>query len=215
MLIGVLVVVKLLIVLGLSKLTICHRNFRRRTISKKYIYTVLLNAVVQLMLVYVVCSFKDSLFCNSTTFNIFHIIIYLLVVDALYYWMHRITHRVPLLKKMLHMTHHDTYHLLPSDIYYTSTCENVLYSVVLLLLPFLFLKITLSEYIIALLTAFMHQLYTHSDMSCKFPIPLFNSSKYHKLHHQVGKGNYGVYFSIWDDYMNTRIRRKRQQLKKG
>ena len=34
---------------------------------------------------------------------------------------------------------------------------------------------------------------------------------HHDLHHRFGKGNYGLYFSLWDDWMGTRPLRLRRR----
>jgi sterol desaturase/sphingolipid hydroxylase (fatty acid hydroxylase superfamily) len=72
------------------------------------------------------------------------------------------------------------------------------------------------EYSLTHVISLLHEIYVHSEYNYKYLIPLFTNSKYHKKHHHIGGGNYGIYFSIWDDYMNTKIRTrlKRRKIKK-
>jgi sterol desaturase/sphingolipid hydroxylase (fatty acid hydroxylase superfamily) len=73
------------------------------------------------------------------------------------------------------------------------------------IIPLLFIKINLSEFLIANSVIYYHAIITHSEKDTNFVLPLFINSNYHKYHHQIGRGNYGILFSIWDDYMGTRI----------
>ena len=64
------------------------------------------------------------------------------------------------------------------------------------------------EYVMILIISFYHSYYTHSDIKNKFILPLFIDSKYHKKHHTIGRGNYSIFFNIWDQYMDSKIKKK-------
>jgi sterol desaturase/sphingolipid hydroxylase (fatty acid hydroxylase superfamily) len=70
------------------------------------------------------------------------------------------------------------------------------------------------EYFLVSIIAFYHGYYTHSDIKHKFILPLFINSKYHKRHHSIGRGNYSIFFNIWDEYMGTKIPNKKSSLNK-
>jgi sterol desaturase/sphingolipid hydroxylase (fatty acid hydroxylase superfamily) len=144
--------------------------------------------------------------------------LYFLIVDTIYYWNHRIIHRVSFLKQNLHTTHHDAFHLIPCDIFYADIKETIWYTFLLAFIPLLFIKINIVEYIIINIVVFYHSLYIHSEIKEKFPLPLFINSNFHKYHHQIGRGNYSLLFPIWDKYMATIIKsskiKKRQKRNK-
>lgn len=50
-----------------------------------------------------------------------------------------------------------------------------------------------------------HSIYIHSEEDDEYFLPGFINSTFHKYHHQIGRGNYSIFFSTWDDYMKTRI----------
>ena len=158
------------------------------------------------------------LLCISKDVNIKlgNIILFLLVADAMHYWLHRCIHRTPFLREHLHSTHHDTGDLLPLDIFYSDHKEHVISNVTISLLPYLFIPLNVAEFIITCIISLIHVIYIHSESTHTFVLPLFISSDFHKKHHHIGGGNYSMYFSIWDDYMNTKIhtRLKKHKIKK-
>jgi sterol desaturase/sphingolipid hydroxylase (fatty acid hydroxylase superfamily) len=151
--------------------------------------------------------FKDTLFITRSSWlpDLKSILLYLVVIDAFIYWIHRITHRVPYLRKLLHETHHDVFYLLPMDFLNVNTLEYLIYLVITNIVPLSFLSITLVEYFIVFTLIFTHSIYTHCETDLPFGIPLFIDSTYHRYHHQIGKGNYTTYLTIWDEFMKTRI----------
>ena len=44
-------------------------------------------------------------------------------------------------------------------------------------------------------------------------LPFFINSKYHYYHHSIGKGNYSIFFPLWDNYMKTRIKKSKKKKK--
>ena len=156
------------------------------------------------MLLFII-KYSKYFFHNSYIPALQNCIIYLLFLDTIYYWVHRLTHRIPIVKKTLHLTHHDAYHLLPLDFLNMNMFEYLIYIFIVNIIPLCFIKINVSEYIIVLVLITIHSIYIHSDNKENFILPGFINSKYHTYHHQIGGGNYSIYFSLWDDFMNTRI----------
>ena len=113
-------------------------------------------------------------------------------------------HRVPFLRKHLHETHHKNLDLVPLDFLYEGIFSVLVNSCFYFVLPCL--ALTFIETIVYLTIIISHLVYTHSNINYEFPIPLFINSNYHLLHHTIGKGNYGLLFPFWDNYMNTRIK---------
>ena len=213
----VLIILIICIVYGiLFYLTKKHKNYEKRKLDNEYYINTIINILFAATLYAVIIINMKNLYKNIEFPDITKIIVYLLIVDAFYYWLHRIIHRTPFLKNALHTTHHKAFNLVPLDIFYTDIKEHILYSFFVGCMPLFFINMNLIEYVAVNIIIFYHSLYTHSESETKFLIPLFIDSTYHKYHHQIGKGNYSVYFSIWDDYMDTRIRepcKKRKKIK--
>lgn len=195
----------------LSHLTNTHANLKKRTLCLEYHFNCILNIFIAVSLYILIIINLKSLWGNVQLPNIITIFAYLVIVDSCVYWLHRIIHRTPFLKKLLHMTHHNAHHLIPLDLYHIDVKEHILYTSIVATVPLLFLNINLVDYLVANVIILCHSLYTHSESDKKFILPLFIDSKYHKYHHQIGKGNYAVFFNIWDNYMGTRIKLKKKK----
>lgn len=183
-----------------------HKNFKKRNLCLGYYLNCFINTFVAITLYLLIIINLKSLWENVHFPNIITIFAYLVIVDSCFYWLHRTIHRIPFLKEQLHMTHHSAYDLVPLDLYYTDIKEHIIYTLLVGTAPLFFLNINVVDYILANIIIFFHALHTHSATNTKFMLPLFIDSKYHKYHHQIGKGNYAVYFNIWDNYMGTRIK---------
>jgi sterol desaturase/sphingolipid hydroxylase (fatty acid hydroxylase superfamily) len=190
-----------------------HKNFQKRKITLKYHCSIILNLIISTCIFITLLQYRKRLF-HEEFFNVFNIIIFLLIGDTVSYWVHRVIHRTPTMKKLLHLHHHiESIYLIPLDSFNETLAETILYQSLIFIIPLMFIHLSFAEFMVASFIIFVHQLYTHSDTSCRFPIPLFISSKYHKLHHTVGNGNYSLFFPIWDNFMGTRIRGKRRNKK--
>ena len=189
----------IVIVLG----SISSDSFRNRKNPDNYLSNVTVNIGYSLVLLVIISKFY-SYKKESVKFNVLKVIGLLIVFDALFYWSHIIMHRVPWLKKRLHETHHKNIDLVPLDFLYEGILSVLVNSCLYFVLPCL--TLTFIETVAYLAIIIIHLAYTHSDTSLEFPIPLFINARYHSLHHTIGGGNYGLLFSFWDDYMNTRIK---------
>jgi sterol desaturase/sphingolipid hydroxylase (fatty acid hydroxylase superfamily) len=148
---------------------------------------------------------KYNLFHEVYFLRIKNIIMYLFILDFMQYWLHRVIHRTACLKTNFHNTHHIEKKLIPLDFIHVDIYEYLVFFLGIHVFIAIFLKISLYEFICSSLIIFAHQYYTHSDSNIDFLIPFFNSSIYHKKHHIIGKGNYAMFFPIWDFIMNTMI----------
>ena len=189
-----------------------HKNFLKRKdiISFEYIKNISINFLIAIFFAYCLQTYSEKLFNNSFSMKIQNIIFHLLLVDALYYWIHRTSHRIPFLKKNLHEEHHDVKNLIPTDFLHSNYIEYALNILIIYYLPLFFIDISIIEYNISSLIILIHSIYLHYDTDFLF-IPGFINSKYHKNHHEIGGGNYSMVFPIWDNYMNTRIKEKKQR----
>lgn len=179
-----------------------YSEFEQRMKDKTYLRTVALNYILSIGIFLVMFNYTKLGFGFPRLTNI---MIILLATDTIYYWTHYISHSVPLIKKYMHSTHHEVVNLLPLDTFFLDIIDHVYYGTLILGLPFLFIE-NLTEYIIVIMISMLHSVYLHSDISDDIIPLIFISSNFHKLHHEVGKGNYSILFPFWDDYMSTNIK---------
>jgi sterol desaturase/sphingolipid hydroxylase (fatty acid hydroxylase superfamily) len=191
-----------------------HKNYAKRNLDTAYCRTVIINYAIISFLSLALIKYIN-LFENRCFPDIKLIVFYFLVIDAIYYWVHRLSHRIPFIKRAMHNTHHDVYNLLPIDFLHVSVVEYILYFVTTMCFPLLFIHVSIVEYLFIVTIILFHQIYTHSEENKPFFLPGFIDSKYHKYHHQIGQGNYSIFFPLWDNYMKTRIRKNNIKKKKS
>lgn len=132
----------------------------------------------------------------------------LVMHDAFFYWIHRLMHS-PILFKMFHLVHHKSTNPSPWAAYAFHPLEALLESMIFVI--FLF---TIPIHTIHLMTFFVFSLvynvYGHLGFELYpkgFNTHWFgkwmNTSVAHNQHHLHFKGNYGLYFTIWDRLMGT------------
>lgn len=136
------------------------------------------------------------------------ILVGLILNDTYFYWMHRLVHHPKLFKKV-HLVHHQSTNPSPWTSYSFHFLEAILE---VLFAPILFLLIPmhpLALFIFAFL-AFIFNVYGHLGYEIapkwfrhSFLFEIINTSAHHNLHHHKFKGNYGLYFRIWDRIMKT------------
>jgi Delta7-sterol 5-desaturase len=136
------------------------------------------------------------------------VVLGLVIHDTYFYWMHRLLHHKWLFRHV-HALHHRSTNPSPWAAYSFHFAEAWIEGAVLLVIALL-----LPIHPIALLyftvSAFVINVYGHLGYEI---IPLFlrktvifeivNTSVHHNLHHSKCKGNYGLYFRIWDRLMGT------------
>jgi len=136
------------------------------------------------------------------------LVIALIIHDTYFYWMHRLLHH-KMLFKFTHLIHHKSTNPSP----WTSYSFHFLEALVegLVLLPIVFL-LPVHPFTILLFTiiAFMINVYGHLGYEIApkwfrrtWLFEIVNTSVYHNMHHSKFKGNYGLYFRIWDRLMGT------------
>lgn len=203
----VIIFIFILIIYNLFYFVKKHKNVKKQKLSNDYYINIIINFIISGIIVFTIILNRTKFFLTNNMPNIPNIIFYLIVVDTLFYWNHRIIHRIPTLKQFLHITHHNNYNLLPIDGLHSSIFENIINTLITNIFPLFIVNINLVDYLIISIILTIHILYIHSDSKQKFILPLFIDSKFHRKHHQIGGGNYSAFFSIWDDYMGTRIKK--------
>jgi len=145
---------------------------------------------------------------NGTVYFILAFPLMLLMHDSYFYWAHRMMH-LPRLFKMVHLVHHRSTNPSPWAAYAFHPLEAVVESMIFVI--FLF---TIPVHNIHLMWFFVvslvYNVYGHLGFEI-YPKGFnkhwlgkwMNTSVSHNQHHQYFKGNYGLYFTIWDRLMGT------------
>lgn len=133
----------------------------------------------------------------------------LLIVDCLYYWIHRIMH-LPRLYRV-HKVHHQATKLAPWMGDWLDVVEFGLTSVPTVLLPIIWFNWGPAQVGFWIVLLNTHTFYQHSGLNCVYVpglqlMPFGNQAVHHDRHHSANTGNYGSYFMFWDQLMNTTIR---------
>ncbi|GAB3823381.1 sterol desaturase family protein [Pontibacter rugosus] len=136
------------------------------------------------------------------------VVLALVVHDTYFYWTHRMMHH-PKLFKLFHLTHHKSTNPSPWAAFSFSPLEAVVEASVILVIAFL---IPIHPLAIALFLLLMtiYNVYGHLGYEI-YPKWLVNSSvgkwlntsTNHNMHHKYFKGNYGLYFRFWDEWLHT------------
>jgi lathosterol oxidase len=136
------------------------------------------------------------------------VILSLVIHDTYFYWMHRLLHH-PQLFRYIHLLHHKSTNPSPWASYsfhlMESFTEGAIVFVIVMVMPIHPLGI-----FVFVIVAFIINVYGHLGYEIvplwfrnTFLFEVFNTSVYHNLHHSKFKGNYGLYFRIWDRLMGT------------
>ena len=128
--------------------------------------------------------------------------------DAYFYWTHRLLHWKPLYR-FVHHVHHRSTSPTPWAAYAFHPLEALIQAGVYLLVVF-----TIPIHPLALMLFLLYMIVRNVVGHLGFEIwpagfarhPLTRwhlTPTHHDLHHRWGKGNYGLYFSFWDDWIGT------------
>jgi lathosterol oxidase len=155
-----------------------------------------------------VTTFYENIDEYGTPYLIIAFPLMILMHDTYFYWLHRVMHS-PVLFKMFHLVHHKSTNPSPWAAYEFHPLEAVVESLIFVI--FLF---TIPVHTIHLTFFFvfslLYNVYGHLGFEL-YPKGFnkhwlgkwINTSVSHNQHHQYFKGNYGLYFTIWDRLMGT------------
>lgn len=132
----------------------------------------------------------------------------LVVHDTYFYWMHRTLHH-PKLFKLTHLVHHKSTNPSPWSSYSFHFIEAWTEGLVLIVLAFV-MPMHPIAIILFVVSGFAINVYGHLGYELmpkwfrhSFLFQFVNTSVYHNVHHSKFKGNYGLYFRVWDRLMKT------------
>jgi len=136
------------------------------------------------------------------------LLLYLLIHETYYYWLHRWMHR-PAVFKVVHKVHHLSTTTSPWTAFSFHPLEGLLQAV---FLPLLLIVMPMHLYVILLQLTIMtfSSVINHLDIEVypkNFQKHLLGKwligATHHALHHKQFKYNYGLYFTFWDKWKCT------------
>lgn len=132
----------------------------------------------------------------------------LLMHDTYFYWAHRLMHH-PKLFRLFHRVHHRSNNPSPWAAYafhpLEATVESLIFVIFLFTIPVHSIHLTLFFIFSLIYNVYGHlgfEIYPKGFSSHWFG-KWINTSVSHNMHHQYFKGNYGLYFTLWDRLMGT------------
>lgn len=133
----------------------------------------------------------------------------LVLHDAYFYWVHRLLHWRPIFR-LFHLTHHRSHTPTAWAAYAFAPGEAVMMA---LFVPLYGYLLPVHELVLFafLMIMIVRNAMGHSGVEfhplgwVDSPFDLFTSVTHHDLHHQRGRGNYGLYFTWWDRWMGTEV----------
>lgn len=136
------------------------------------------------------------------------VILCLVIHDTYFYWMHRLLHHRAIFK-LTHLLHHKSTNPSPWASYSFHFIEAWTEGAVLFVIVFLIpvhplavLAFTVAGFVINVYGHLGYEIVPRGFRKTIF-FEFFNTSVYHNLHHSRFKGNYGLYFRVWDRLMGT------------
>jgi sterol desaturase/sphingolipid hydroxylase (fatty acid hydroxylase superfamily) len=128
--------------------------------------------------------------------------------DTYFYWTHRIMHHKNLFK-LMHLVHHQSTNPSPWAAYAFHPLESIVE--VGIFVVFLFtIPVHKTHLLIFFLLSIIYNIYGHlgwelypKGFSKSLIGKWVNTSVNHNQHHKYFKGNYGLYFLLWDRMMGT------------
>ncbi|MDQ2719120.1 MAG: sterol desaturase family protein [Bacteroidota bacterium] len=134
------------------------------------------------------------------------LVIFMLLHETYYYWIHRWMH-IPSVFKIVHKIHHDSYIASPFTAFSFHPIEAFFQAV---FLPVVLIILPIHYYVIIVLLIIM----TFSSVINHLNIEIYPKSfhtfrkwiigaTHHSLHHKQYKYNFGLYFTFWDRMKKT------------
>jgi len=136
------------------------------------------------------------------------VVLALIIHDTYFYWMHRLLHS-KLIFKHAHLVHHKSVNPSPWASYSFHFLESIIEGGILVVVA-LVLPMHLISLLLFIIAGFVINVYGHLGYEImpqkfrqSFWFQVLNTSVHHNMHHSKFKGNYGLYFRVWDQLMKT------------
>lgn len=136
------------------------------------------------------------------------VVLSLVIHDTYFYWMHRFLHHKAIFR-FTHLLHHKSTNPSPWTSYsfhfLEAWTEGAVLFVIVMIMPVHPLSILLFTVSAFIINVYGHLGYEIVPKGFRKTVwfEIFNTSVHHNLHHSRFKGNYGLYFRIWDRMLGT------------
>jgi len=186
-----------------------------KTVHNELIYsmiTLLIFALVIYTLLFTSMRSYTRIYVGIHEHSIVYFFISLLLVislhDTYFYWTHRLMHWKKIFP-FVHHIHHRSHNPTPLAAFSFHPLEAIIEIGILPLIAFVF---PVHRAVIGLFSLYMIVMNVIGHLGFElFPSWFlknrisrwFNTSTHHNMHHHYGKGNYGLYFNIWDKLLKT------------
>lgn len=188
----------------LYEFKIQKRKQLNHTKIQSLIYRILYNQVIvtiptSLVLIYPISYYRLSFETEIPSFktSIFHLVLFILIEETLFYYIHKLLH-TKLLYKYIHKIHHEWTAPIGLCAIYAHPIEHIVSNLLPLFVgPFIFKSHVVTVWL-WLCMAVINTIHTHSG----YHLPFLPSSEQHDYHHRAFNVNYGV-FHFLDTIHNT------------
>jgi Delta7-sterol 5-desaturase len=166
------------------------------------VYTTIFSPVREYTAIY--NNFHD----HSGTYFILSLVAALLIHDTYFYWMHRFMHWKKVFR-YVHKIHHHSHNPTPLAAFSFHPIEAALE---IAIVPILVFTVPMHPFALAIFGTYNIAMNVIGHLGFEFfpkkfiKDPFFNlflTSTHHNMHHHYSKGNYGLYFNIWDKILRT------------
>lgn len=191
-----------------------QRTLKKGQLKKEIKWSMLSAAIFAVIATITVILWQKGFTKIYTNFSIsdwwyipFSLVIYMLLQETYYYWIHRWMH-LPRIFRIVHKVHHDSKISSPFTAFSFHPLEAFLQAI---FIPLLLVLIPVHLYVIIVLLTIMSisSVVNHLDIEIYPKGSQKNFSKWvigathHAQHHQRYKYNFGLYFTIWDRLKKT------------
>ncbi|PUZ29373.1 sterol desaturase family protein [Chitinophaga parva] len=199
---------------------LAHLKIQERAAAKKdflreiwhSVQTTLVFAIIASLILYTPFRQYTQVYTNVNDYPVWYLFVSfglsMVIHDTYFYWMHRGLHH-PKLFKLTHLVHHQSVNPSPWASYSFHILEAIAEAGVLLVIVMIMPMHAIS---IAMFTVggFIINVYGHLGYEIAprwlrntWIFEITNTSVHHNLHHRKFRGNYGLYFRVWDRVCGT------------
>jgi lathosterol oxidase len=192
-----------------------NRRARRKDFLREILHSLQTTSVLALLAYFVLYTpLRTStqiyavLSINDWWYLPISVMLALIAHDTYFYWMHRLLHH-PKLFRRTHLLHHKSTNPSPWASYsfgmIEAWTEGFILIVVVLIIPMHpigILSFTILSFVINVYGHLGYEIVPQKFRN-SFLFKILNTSVHHNMHHSKLKGNYGLYFRIWDKLMGT------------
>lgn len=199
----------------IQKNKIQNQHASSKDMKREILYSLLANVIfvgIALILEFGPLGKHTLIYHNLQEFPIWYmpisVVLALIVHDTYFYWMHRLIHFGPLYKT-IHKTHHLSTNPSPWAAFAFHSIESVLETLAVVVVMFV-VPLHISMLLAFTTLSLMINVYGHLGYEImpkwfrnSILFEVLNTSVHHNMHHKYFKGNYGLYFRVWDRLMGT------------